>query len=136
MGDVVKVTLDIDIQGDKLDYIVLDDPLPAGLVAINSAIKTEEFIDKGGKKDREEGDEDGWYWDYWDYATGSYRFVPNYFEIRDDTGYLHSKTIPGEGGTHILITQGRYAKGSLLSPPQRFKRCITPLSFPTQMSVN
>lgn len=90
VGDVVKVTLDIDIEGNNFNYIVLDDPLPAGFVAINSAIKTEEHVAKKKKKQvndegeyYEEGGED-YYWSAWNYKGGFYNFIPNYFEIRDD----------------------------------------------------
>lgn len=98
VGDIVKVTLDIDIDGHDFKYLVLDDPLPAGFVAINTAIKTEEHVDKSQvkKKQRqysegEEGegeysDEGDYYYSDgdWNYQSGVYNFVPNYFEIRDD----------------------------------------------------
>lgn len=81
VGDVVKVKISIEMN-DSYNYVVLDDPLPAGLVAINTAIKTEERVGKSKRQEAPEGDE-GEY-DYWDYETGFYKFVPNYFEIRDD----------------------------------------------------
>ena len=83
VGDVVKVNIDIHAE-NGYNYLVIDDPLPAGLVAVNTAIKTEERL--SGKKKRhgdEEDDEDD-YRGEWDYTSGSYRFIPNYFEIRDD----------------------------------------------------
>jgi len=54
-------------------YVVLDDPLPAGLVAVNTALKTEEPTPE---KDQ----------DLYDYLTpdGVIRFFPHHFEIRDD----------------------------------------------------
>jgi uncharacterized protein YfaS (alpha-2-macroglobulin family) len=58
---------------------VVDDPLPAGLVAINSAIKTEERVGPRRRGSDEEEDE---YWDYWE--GGFIKFVPSFFEIRDD----------------------------------------------------
>jgi hypothetical protein len=75
VGDLVKVTLSVDV-GRSQSYVVLDDPLPAGLVAVNSAFKTEEAIPAG--VDREE--------EHFDYFTpdGAIRFRPNHFEIRDD----------------------------------------------------
>ena len=74
VGDLVKVT--IDIEKDKTGYsrryhyIVIDDPLPAGLVAINSSIKTEEVVP--------ENDEDSYTED------GARVLVPSFQEIRDD----------------------------------------------------
>ena len=76
VGDVVKVELKIDIQNNNSRYIVLDDPLPAGLVAINTALKTEEHF--GGSENEDS------HWNYWDFNSGLYHFVPHYFEIRDD----------------------------------------------------
>jgi len=75
LGDVVKVTVTIDADNDNNRYVVMDDPLPAGLVAINSAIATEEPVG---------APESGSYWNEWDFEGGFYRFVPSYFEIRDD----------------------------------------------------
>ena len=64
-------------------------------MAINSAIKTEEVVPKKGRKKAAHYDEDGeyqddddadggYYWGDWDYTGGFSRFVPNYFEIRND----------------------------------------------------
>jgi uncharacterized protein YfaS (alpha-2-macroglobulin family) len=76
VGDLVKVTVLIEVAGQGQRYVVLDDPLPAGLLAINTAFKTEEPLP-------EEGSEGG---DDFDYITpeGAFRFRPNYFEIRTD----------------------------------------------------
>jgi uncharacterized protein YfaS (alpha-2-macroglobulin family) len=73
VGDLVKVSLTLEIQGLAQRYIVLDDPLPAGLVAVNTALKTEEPTPAGKEQD-------------YDYLTpdGLVRFYPNHFEIRDD----------------------------------------------------
>jgi len=73
VGDLVKVTVNLEIQGLARRYVVLDDPLPAGLIAVNTALKTEEPTT---------GDEEKLY----DYATpeGLIRFYPSHFEIRED----------------------------------------------------
>ena len=42
MGDLVKVTVVVEAAKPQR-YVVLDDPLPAGLVAVNTALKTEEY---------------------------------------------------------------------------------------------
>lgn len=81
VGDVVKVRLDIETEDRRAyNYIVVDDPLPAGLVAINTAIKTEEAVPKTDAR----GEEDYYYWDEWDGETGAFRFTPSHFEMRDD----------------------------------------------------
>jgi hypothetical protein len=75
VGDLVKVTVFMEVAGRGQRYVVLDDPLPAGLMALNTAFKTEEQVPEG----EERGDD-------FDYFTsdGTMRFPPNYFEIRDD----------------------------------------------------
>jgi alpha-2-macroglobulin len=75
VGDVVKVHVHLDVTEESASYVALDDPLPAGLVAINSALKTEESV--------EEADPD-------EYDVlhrgpgGELKFAPSFFEIRDD----------------------------------------------------
>lgn len=76
-GDIVKVNIKITSE-NNYRFVVLDDPLPAGLVAVNSAIKTEEPVAKMFQNDY---NKDEYYYSYWD-ASGFFRFVPNFFEIR------------------------------------------------------
>lgn len=101
VGDIVQVKLKINIKNRAPNYVVLDDPLPAGFVAINSAIKTEEagiamkkmkrMMQRSDEEGEEEGEESdgefgegfGWSEYYWD-PYGHYRFTPNFFEIRND----------------------------------------------------
>lgn len=95
VGDIVEVRLKINIKNRDSNYVVIDDPLPAGFVAINSAIKTEEQIiakkrqgrdivgGEGDESDGEFGEGFGWSDWYWDPA-GYYKFTPNFFEIRND----------------------------------------------------
>ena len=77
VGDVVKVSLRLDAEPKTSEFLVVDDPLPAGLVAVNSAIATEE--PEPGMANASEDV----YWGYWD-SGGFYRFVPNHLEMRDD----------------------------------------------------
>lgn len=100
VGDIVEIKLKLNIKKPGSNYVVVDDPLPAGFVAINSAIKTEEsgVAQKKMKKMMQQGDEGGdegdgsdgefgegfgwndWYWD----PQGYYRFTPNFMEIKND----------------------------------------------------
>ncbi|MGE5662773.1 MAG: alpha-2-macroglobulin family protein [Deltaproteobacteria bacterium] len=77
VGDVVRVDVTVETGFRDLHYLVVDDPLPAGLVAINTALKTEEQ-----PAQRKGVDADPW--NYWDPEQGVYRFNPSHFEIRDD----------------------------------------------------
>jgi hypothetical protein len=71
VGDVIKVELDI-VLGGKGNYLALEDPLPSGLVAVNSKLKTEPAITNAA----DEGY--GYSWDGW------WSFIPQHFEMRDD----------------------------------------------------
>ncbi len=77
VGDMVRVTLTLDIEpgawGRKASYLAVEDPLPAGLTAINTAFKSEEPLDV---------DPDGEWADQT--ADGAWRLAPNHFEMRDD----------------------------------------------------
>jgi uncharacterized protein YfaS (alpha-2-macroglobulin family) len=74
VGDLVKVSLLVDVASNQ-KYVVLDDPLPAGLMAVNTAFTTEETLPPGKEEE-----------DFFDYFApdGTIRFRPNFFEIRDD----------------------------------------------------
>lgn len=75
VGDMVRLTVGIETDGKPKRFVILDDPLPAGLVAINSALSTEEPIPGNDSFDRYNAR-------YWN-SDGTYRFRPNFFEIRD-----------------------------------------------------
>lgn len=76
LGDVLKVTLILEIPTTRIRQIALDDPLPAGMTAINSALA----IDDTGVSKSEHGEE---YYQYWD-PDGFYRLMPTHYEFRDD----------------------------------------------------
>ena len=75
VGDIVRVTVGVDTRDADRRFVILDDPLPAGLVAINSALATEEPVADDQAFDRYRGS-------FWN-PDGSFRFQPNFFEIRD-----------------------------------------------------
>ena len=72
VGDVVKVTVQLEPTARTTRYVVIDDPLPAGLVAVNPVFKTE-----GPAPDEE---------DQFDYFSpeGLMRFRPSHLEMREE----------------------------------------------------
>ncbi|MDQ7785140.1 MAG: MG2 domain-containing protein [Desulfomonilaceae bacterium] len=77
VGDVIRVTLEIDLSPTsrrawdrKYEYLALVDPVPAGIVPINSELKSEGVEEE--KKPSET------------YYEGFYDFTPSYSEFRDD----------------------------------------------------
>jgi len=78
VGDVVEITLEFSPERrGSLRFLALDDPLPAGLVAINSALATEQV-----PQDADDRGED-WYW-RWRTPEGNYELHPSHYELRDD----------------------------------------------------
>ncbi len=80
IGDVIRVTLDIGIRQTvdgrkhgRVDYLALEDPVPAGLVPINSDLKTEATPDNEGSEESRRRS--------WDEPSD---FYPTHFEMRDD----------------------------------------------------
>jgi uncharacterized protein YfaS (alpha-2-macroglobulin family) len=72
VGDMVKVTVEVQPGARTTRYVVLDDPLPAGLVAVNPVFQTEEPTP--GEEDR---------FEYFS-PEGMMRFRPNHLEMRED----------------------------------------------------
>ena len=105
VGDVVLVKLTIEADG-PYHFIVVDDPLPAGLVAINSAIKTEERV---GPKEGGSGEEEEYWWDWGEVLLNLFRV----FLKSGTTGSLSSRMSPGEVSISTPITRARSVKGSL-----------------------
>ncbi|MBF0542869.1 MAG: hypothetical protein HQM08_00475 [Candidatus Riflebacteria bacterium] len=83
VGDLVKVTVEFEDANHRsgeyghYEYIALEDPLPAGLIAINSALKN----DQAPVSEDKNSDDPEWYGD-WD--GSSYLLHPNHFEIHED----------------------------------------------------
>jgi len=72
VGDMVKVTVQVEPTARSTRYVVIDDPLPAGLVAVNPVFKTEESTPE--EEDR---------FDYFS-PDGLMRFRPSHLEMRED----------------------------------------------------
>jgi hypothetical protein len=84
VGDLVKVRVFMDTGSKGQRYVVLDDALPAGLVAVNTAFKTEEPMPETSESDEEAGSAEGAEGVEYVSPEGLFRFWPNHFEIRDD----------------------------------------------------
>lgn len=73
VGDIVKVSIGLDFGGKKVKrYLALDDPLPAGLVAINSAFETVESPKDALSREN--------IFSFWS-PEGFFMFQPNFFEL-------------------------------------------------------
>jgi hypothetical protein len=85
VGDIVKVTLEFedsahrDGKYSRFEYVAIEDPLPAGMIAINAALKTE----GGTPQEDGDSDEDNEEW-YCDWEDGAYKLRPDHFEMHDE----------------------------------------------------
>jgi len=121
VGDLVKVRVELETDHPRLQYVVLDDPLPAGLVAINTAFRTEEPLPEreGEEGDREEDD-----FDYLDPA-GGVRFRPSFFEIRRDRVLAFRNWI--WSGLHVFEYYARaVCEGSFVVPATQVSAMYAP----------
>ncbi len=117
VGDVVKVKIDMEIDDDS-PYIVLDDPLPAGLVAINTAIETEERVGPDGGEGGQAGE-------IWDYEGRFYRFMPNHFELRDDR-VLAFRNQAWKGTYQYAYYARAVCEGEFVLPPTKVQLMYEP----------
>jgi alpha-2-macroglobulin len=84
VGDLVKVVVDFESELSRkgrygrFEHVALEDPLPAGFIAINSALRTEGRV---GDDDEDAGDNEEWYTPWED---GAYLLRPTHGEIHDD----------------------------------------------------
>ncbi|MBF0501279.1 MAG: hypothetical protein HQM09_14160 [Candidatus Riflebacteria bacterium] len=91
VGDLVKVTVEFEDRehingewGHRFDFLALEDPLPAGLMAVNTALKNERTpVQHSEEGEETTADNDGEEW-YTDWEDGCYAFRPDHFEMHED----------------------------------------------------
>jgi hypothetical protein len=128
VGDVLEVVVDI-ITPNTLYYVVVEDPLPAGLEALDTSLKTTTATAEGpGMEEVEDEARPGWWWTPTDVdmrdektaffattlAPGSYRFtyqvratLPGEFLTLPPTGYqMYFPEVWGRGaGSTFTVTE-------------------------------
>jgi hypothetical protein len=123
VGDVVRVTLEISLahrekakRYDRFDYLALEDPAPAGIVPINSELKTEGMEEE--KTSRESSYRGDGYSD----------FTPSYFEFRDD-GVRVFKNYAWPGNFKYSYLARAVAEGDFWMPGSRISLMYDPDTF-------
>ncbi|MBI5190805.1 MAG: hypothetical protein HZA22_09030 [Nitrospirae bacterium] len=128
VGDVVEVKIRVSTEGTDNRYVVVDDPLPAGLVAINSALKTEEHIagtggpDGGDYYDGYDGEY--YWWSYWE-KDGYYRLVPNFMEMKDDRVLVFRDSL-WKGAYQYSYYARAVCEGEFVMPPTKVQLMYQP----------
>ncbi|MFP5212897.1 MAG: alpha-2-macroglobulin family protein [Acidobacteriota bacterium] len=112
VGDLVKVTLTVDTGKGEKRYAILDDPLPAGLMAINSAFKTEEPTpeDPGGG---------------FMSVDGLLNFEPNFLEIGEQHVVAFRDSL-WEGSYRFVYYARAVCEGEFNVPPTKVELMYEP----------
>ena len=92
-GDLIQVRLTL-VVPDSLHYVVIDNPLPAGLEAIDSSLQTSQQVP--GKYEIQDFDRQGWGWWYFYYK-----------QIYDDRVVMSADYLPA--GTYTITFMARAA---------------------------
>ena len=115
---MAALILNIEVKGlsynKPYSYVVLDDPLPSGLVAINSAIKTEEQVDKQ--------DDESSYWN----SNGTYKLVPNFVEFKDDRVLVFKDRMSWNGIYQYTYYARAIMKGDFVLPSTKVQLMYSP----------
>ncbi|MFI5354143.1 MAG: alpha-2-macroglobulin [Desulfobaccales bacterium] len=121
VGDLVKIVVVIEAAKPQR-YVVLDDPLPAGLVAVNTALKTEQYLAPGAEESGE--DDNGGFLGY-AMADGTMLFYPNFFEIREDR-VLAFRDQLYSGKYRFEYYARAVCEGHFLAPPTKAAAMYSP----------
>ena len=118
VGDIVKIKVNIDVKDVSYEkpysYVVIDDPLPSGLVAINSAIKTEEQVDT--QEDEK---------NYWN-SEGTYDLVPSFVEFKDDRVLIFKDKMKWSGTYQYTYYARAIMEGDFVLPSTKAQLMYSP----------
>jgi hypothetical protein len=122
-GAEVRVVLTITAPMNG-DFVAVDDPLPAGFEAVNTAFATEQ----SGRLQQAEGNDNrygggrgrGWWWGWWSPFQHT--------EMKDDRVLLFADSLPAGVYTHTYVARAT-AKGSFQVPPLRALEMYEPENF-------
>jgi hypothetical protein len=121
VGDLVKVTVVLEAAKPQR-YVVLDDPLPAGLVAVNTALKTEQYLpaNPASSEDEDNGEALSYVAD-----DGTMLYYPNFFEIREDR-VLAFRDRLYSGKYRFEYYARAVCEGQFLAPPSKVAAMYSP----------
>lgn len=89
VGDLLKIVVEFEDSYHRsgrwcdFKYVALEDPLPAGFIAINTALRTEGPAKRSDDDEDSDADDDNPEW-YSAWEDGCYKFQPDHFEMRND----------------------------------------------------
>ena len=117
-GTNVKVTISL-VVSDRANYVVVDDPLPAGFEGQNPKFVTSVGALSASSGSRGGGD-DGWWWGWW------YTF--SHTDLRDDRMLLFADQLPAGVYTYSYTARATTI-GEFLLPPVKAEEMYEPERF-------
>jgi len=126
-GEVVRVRLRITVPEDR-GMVVLDDPLPAGLEAVDLSLRTVSPFagDLLSAKPESDGREDGggWHWDYGSWDSGMWSPF-DHTEIRDDRVVYFARRL-WRGSYNATYLARATTAGRFVSAPAQAEEMYNP----------
>lgn len=110
VGDLILVTLDINLPAQRETYLAIDDPLPAVFEAVNPSFKTQET--QRVNKDR-----------------NSRRLYTNHREIQKDRVLFFADNVFDAGDYSLQYLARVVAPGAVTAPPAKIEAMYEPQRF-------
>jgi hypothetical protein len=124
-GDVVRVRLRVTVPAER-HFVVLDDPLPAGLEAVDLSLRTlgglSAFVDTDPYTFQETQYDAGWYYGAWDSGFWS---PFDHKEMRDDR-VVYSATLLWPGTYTATYLARATTPGTFIAPPVHAEEMYNP----------
>ncbi len=120
-GDLVRVRLRITVPNER-HFFVLDDPLPAGLEAVDISLRTEGELESADQYEREAEPEDPWWYGSWYYGYWS---PFDHRELRDDR-VIYAATVLWPGTYQASYVARATTAGSFSRPPAHAEEMYNP----------
>jgi len=127
-GDLVRVRLRITIPAER-QFVVLDDPLPAGLEAVDLSLRTvspfgawDSFQVNNERDAQEPNDNEGWWYGSWDAGVWS---PFDHKELRDDR-VVYSAAVLWKGTYSATYLARATTAGTFTAPPAHAEEMYNP----------
>ena len=123
VGDLVKVTIEFEDDAhqenvwQRYHYLAIDDPLPAGFIAVNPALKSEQ------SRHSEEDEEQYCYW-----FNGAYSLTPDHHEMKNEKVLIFKDRI-WSGRFRYIYYARAICEGSFKLKPTRLSLMYDPEIF-------
>lgn len=120
-GELVRVRLRIRVPNER-HFFILDDPLPAGLEAVDVSLRTEARLQNADLTRRERDFEDPFYWGAWYYGYWS---PFDHRELRDDR-VVYAATVLWPGTYEASYVARATTPGTFVRPPVHAEEMYNP----------